>query len=131
MVRRDEHRAASAAFRHRSRRQARRAHSVHARSSKRGSRQLIIPGDIRVKLRPRGDVAEFLFYAPFFEREQLRLVRALLRPRMRVLDVGANSGLYSIFANRFVGDEGHVWALEPSAETFSLLRSSGSTSKVW
>jgi FkbM family methyltransferase len=80
-----------------------------------------LPGDIRVKLQPRGDVAEFLFYAPFFEREQLRLVRALLRPGLRVLDVGANSGLYSIFASRLVGDEGHVWALEPSAETFSLL----------
>jgi FkbM family methyltransferase len=80
-----------------------------------------LPGGRIVHLRPKGDVAEFLFYAPFFEREQLRLVAALLRPGMRVADVGANSGLYSILAGGLVGPNGHVWAMEPSTETFSLL----------
>ena len=80
-----------------------------------------LPGGRVARLRPRGDVAEFLFYAPFFEREQLRLVAELLQPGMRVVDVGANSGLYSILAGGLVGPSGHVWAIEPSTETFSLL----------
>lgn len=79
------------------------------------------PAGVDVRLQPRGDVAGWLWYAPFFERRQLRLVAALLRGGMRVVDVGANSGLYSILAGHLVGDEGHVWAIEPSADTFSLL----------
>jgi len=80
-----------------------------------------LPGRVDLKLQPRGDVAGWLWYAPFFERRQLRFVAALLRPGMRVVDVGANAGLYSILAGRLVGDEGQVWALEPSSDTFSLL----------
>lgn len=89
----------------------------------RGSSSVLyaLPGGRSARLRPRGEVAEFLFYAPFFEREQLRLVAAFLRPGMRVADVGANSGLYSILAGGLVGPHGHVWALEPSTEMFSLL----------
>ena len=90
----------------------------HRRSS---SVRYTLPGGRIAHLRPKGDVAEFLFYAPFFEREQLRLVAALLRPGMRVADVGANSGLYSILAGGLVGPSGHVWAIEPSREMFSLL----------
>jgi FkbM family methyltransferase len=90
----------------------------HRRSS---SVPYALPGGRVAHLRPRGDVAEFLFYAPFFEREQLQLVAALLRPGMRVADVGANSGLYSILAGGLVGPSGNVWAIEPSRETFSLL----------
>lgn len=40
---------------------------------------------------------------------------------MRVADIGANSGLYSILAGGLVGPGGHVWAIEPSKESFSLL----------
>jgi FkbM family methyltransferase len=91
------------------------------RHGRRHSVKFSLAGGDEIRLRPRGDVAEFLFYAPFFEREQLRLVATLLRPGMRVADIGANSGLYSILAAGRVAPDGHVWALEPSAETYSLL----------
>jgi FkbM family methyltransferase len=40
---------------------------------------------------------------------------------MRMVDVGANIGLYSILANYHVGDTGRIWAFEPSRETYERL----------
>ena len=40
---------------------------------------------------------------------------------MRVLDVGANSGLYAMLAGRLAGPDGWRWALEPAPDMFSLL----------
>jgi FkbM family methyltransferase len=40
---------------------------------------------------------------------------------MHFIDVGANTGLYSILANKLVGAHGQVWAFEPSSETYQWL----------
>jgi FkbM family methyltransferase len=40
---------------------------------------------------------------------------------MRVVDVGANIGLYSILAASRLGDTGRVWAFEPSRESYDRL----------
>ena len=51
-------------------------------------------------------------------------VRAVLRPGMTVVDVGANLGYYSLLASRLVGTSGRVIALEPNSENCRLLLSS-------
>ena len=40
-----------------------------ARHGRSASVEYSLTAGVRVRMRPRGDVAEFLFYAPFFERE--------------------------------------------------------------
>jgi FkbM family methyltransferase len=45
----------------------------------------------------------------------------VLRPGMTFIDVGANDGLYSLFAARRVAPTGRVLALEPSLREFSRL----------
>ena len=56
-----------------------------------------------------------------YERDELRFVRATVRPGMRVVDVGANVGLYTaLFASR-VGKGGLVIALEPDPVSFDFL----------
>lgn len=57
----------------------------------------------------------------WFEKE-LPFVRRLLQPGMRVLDIGANYGVYSVAMGRAVGPGGRVWAFEPSQSTFRFLR---------
>jgi FkbM family methyltransferase len=57
----------------------------------------------------------------WFEKE-LPFVRRLLQPGMRVLDIGANYGIYSVAMGRAVGPDGRVWAFEPSRSTFRFLR---------
>jgi FkbM family methyltransferase len=81
----------------------------------------IAPG-LTVELLPEGELAQFLFFGPLFEQTELRLIAALLKPDMTFIDAGANVGLYSVLAARRVGSNGTVWAFEPSAATFDLLR---------
>lgn len=81
----------------------------------------IAPG-LRVELLPEGELAQFLFFGPLFEQMELRQIAALLKPGMTFIDAGANVGLYSVLAALRVGPDGKVWAFEPSAVTFDLLR---------
>lgn len=76
--------------------------------------------DTSIKLYPQGQVVELL-YTSDFERNEIRLAMDYLKPGMRVVDVGANIGLYSILAGLAVGSSGKVFAFEPSTESHKLL----------
>lgn len=41
---------------------------------------------------------------------------------MKIFDIGANAGFYTLAFARLVGDSGHVWAFEPLAENLQNLR---------
>jgi FkbM family methyltransferase len=66
-------------------------------------------------------VARPLLLDGAFERDETALVTALLRPGMRVVDVGANVGYYTVLASRLVGPTGTVLAFEPEPENHALL----------
>jgi FkbM family methyltransferase len=53
---------------------------------------------------------------------EVRLLHRLVRPGMRVLDVGANVGLYTLLLARLTGAAGHVTAFEPEPELFLAMR---------
>jgi FkbM family methyltransferase len=80
-----------------------------------------LPGPTQIRLYPEGEIAEFLSFPRLFERHELKLVATFLKPGMRVVDVGANIGLYSILGASRVGDAGRVWAFEPSRESYDRL----------
>lgn len=81
-----------------------------------------LPAGVSIDLYPEGEIAEFLAFNRLFERTELELAAAFLRPGMNVVDVGANIGLYSIVACQRVTPAGTVWAFEPSPESFVRLR---------
>jgi FkbM family methyltransferase len=56
--------------------------------------------------------------------DEIRFVRAWLKPGMHVVDVGANVGVYTLTAALRVGAAGQVWAVEPTARCAALLRRS-------
>lgn len=57
-----------------------------------------------------------------YERDELRFVRTAVRAGMRVVDVGANVGLYTaLFASK-VGSDGKVAAFEPDPVSFEYLK---------
>src|ERR1700678_2211617 len=56
----------------------------------------------------------------FFE-DELRFVRELLQPGQKVIDIGANYGVYTLSMAQKVGPDGHVWAFEPASSTAQLL----------
>jgi len=52
----------------------------------------------------------------------LEIVRYLVNPGNRAVDVGANIGVYTKHLSNLVGDSGRVYAIEPLPLTFDLLR---------
>jgi FkbM family methyltransferase len=52
----------------------------------------------------------------------LRRVMEGLKPREVFVDIGANSGIFTAFAAKCVGPEGHVIAIEPIPEMIERLR---------
>lgn len=68
---------------------------------------------------------------PYVLREQLdwfedeiKFVRTLLNAGDRVVDIGANYGIYALSMARIVGPQGHVWAFEPASSTAAHLAQS-------
>ena len=57
-----------------------------------------------------------------YEIEKQAVVRRLVKPGMKVFDIGANAGFYTLAFARLVGEHGHVWAFEPFAENVQNLR---------
>jgi len=58
---------------------------------------------------------EFAVYLRIFERSTSRVLRNLVRPGDRVLDIGANIGVQSLLMASLVGAKGHVYSFEPTA----------------
>jgi FkbM family methyltransferase len=87
-------------------------------------------------IRVKGDVLMSVpdsvqYMTPYVLREQedwfedeIKFLRGYLRPGMRVIDIGANYGLYTTAMARAVGAAGRVWAVEPCSNTAAHLRES-------
>jgi len=78
------------------------------------------PHSLKIKLYPEGVGPERL-YTRLEDMTDYALVSQFLKPGMRVIDVGANIGLYSILSDKRVGKDGQVWAFEPSSESHQRL----------
>jgi FkbM family methyltransferase len=55
------------------------------------------------------------------EPDTIRWLRTTLKPSDVFLDIGANIGIFSIFAGKHIGAEGHVYACEPHLPTATQL----------
>lgn len=80
--------------------------------------QLFVPRQIRL-LTPY----VLLEQERWFEYE-MKFVTSWLKPGMRVIDVGANHGVYTVPIAKIAGPTGQVWAFEPCQQTFDRLRRS-------
>jgi FkbM family methyltransferase len=69
---------------------------------------------LRMELFPNDVMDRALFLYGVYEIAETRLVQAFLRPGMTFLDVGANSGYYSLLAATLVGPSGAVHGFEPN-----------------
>ena len=56
-----------------------------------------------------------------YEPETTRVFHELLRPGMRVVDIGAHGGYFSLIAASHVGPNGTVYAFEPFPPSFNAL----------
>lgn len=72
--------------------------------------------------RSAGGVSNLVYFGRYFEYHELHFCERYLRPGDRFIDGGANIGLVSMLASRWVGDEGRVTAFEPAPRAAELLR---------
>ena len=79
-----------------------------------------LPEGLELAFHPEGHCPELL-YTVDFERTELSLAARFLKPGMRVIDIGANVGLYSVLAAKRIGPAGEVIAFEPSSESYRRL----------
>ena len=67
------------------------------------------------------DMSLCLYVGSSFEPNEFAFFDRVLRSGMTVVDIGANEGLYTLFAARRVGRSGRVIAVEPSSRERAIL----------
>ena len=53
--------------------------------------------------------------------DEIKFLRRLLRSGQKIIDIGANYGVYTLSMAKTVGSTGAVWAFEPASSTAALL----------
>ncbi len=56
-----------------------------------------------------------------YEQKETLFIRKTVRPAMRVLDIGANLGWFTVHMAKLVGPSGHVTSFEPRSDLFHYL----------
>ena len=77
---------------------------------------------LRLRVYLGNDVSRQLFVGATNEPNEMALVNRMLAPGMVFIDAGANEGMYTLLASRRAGNEGRVYAFEPSAREFERLQ---------
>jgi FkbM family methyltransferase len=67
-------------------------------------------------------IAREVCFTGRYEPQETALVRAILRPGMSFVDVGANWGYFTLLAAHLVGAAGQVVSLEPDPRLFAVLQ---------
>jgi FkbM family methyltransferase len=86
---------------------------------------LVVPwmAGTEVELTLGNDNSLCVYVAGSFEPNELAFLDRVLRPGVTFVDIGANEGLFTLFAARRVGGSGRVIAVEPSARERTILQS--------
>jgi FkbM family methyltransferase len=77
---------------------------------------------LRLQLHLGNDLSKCIFVGGSFEPNEFAFLRDYLQHDMAVIDVGANEGVYTLFAASRVGPKGRVVAVEPSSRELIRLR---------
>ena len=56
--------------------------------------------------------------------DEIKFVRELIKPGMRIIDIGANYGCYTLTMGKLAGSDGRLWAFEPCSSTADHLQQS-------
>jgi len=56
--------------------------------------------------------------------DEIKFIRHYIKPGMKVVDIGANYGLYTLTIASIIGHSGKIWAIEPTEATATCLRKS-------
>lgn len=83
--------------------------------------QIHVGSNDTVSMLPKGHIAKAM-WLDAFEKVERNFVESFLKPGMSVINVGANTGLYTLIAAKIIGPTGIVHAFEPSSLNFDRLK---------
>lgn len=66
-------------------------------------------------------ILDKMIFTNEFENDEILFLNRFLKPGDQFIDMGANSGLFTIYAARRVGNEGQIFAFEPTDTTYKKL----------
>ncbi len=66
-------------------------------------------------------VARSLIYDREYEPQTTAVFKELIKSGMKVVDIGANIGYYTLLAAKLVGEHGTVWGFEPEPRNYGNL----------
>jgi len=78
----------------------------------------VFDSNLNIYLYPDDGVARLTYYFGYHEPLIFRFLESFLLKGMTYCDIGANIGLYSIFAAKRIGNDGKVIAFEPQTKTY-------------
>ncbi|PZV13509.1 MAG: hypothetical protein DCF22_10615 [Leptolyngbya sp.] len=78
--------------------------------------------NLKIFLHLGNDISSQLFVEGRYDPNEFYFLDKLLSPGMTVVDLGANEGLYTLFAAKQVGDLGIILSFEPSSREFQRLQ---------
>jgi len=64
------------------------------------------------------------------EHNSTKEVKKLVKPGMKILEVGANIGYYAVLETKLAGENGYLYAFEPSPFNFNLLKRNIELNKI-
>lgn len=76
----------------------------------------------KLKLKLDDWIQEKLFFMGEYEKAELKVLSQYLKPGGVFFDIGANLGLYSLYASRIVGETGKVISFEPFSINNNALK---------
>jgi FkbM family methyltransferase len=76
---------------------------------------------LKLRLFLGNDLSKCIYVGGAFEPNEFAFLAGVLRPGMTFVDVGANEGVYTLFAARRLGSTGRVVAIEPSTREYDRL----------
>ena len=79
------------------------------------------PDGLAVRILPGDQLSRALYVSGTYEPNTLSVLRTLLSAGDVFFDLGANAGVVTLAASRWVGDTGRVYAFEPSPREFQRL----------
>ncbi|WP_161957570.1 FkbM family methyltransferase [Mariprofundus sp. EBB-1] len=83
-----------------------------------GGIQIVVPNDLNLM------TPYVLTEQQDWFEDEIIFIRKIIKSGMKVVDIGANYGCYSMTFSSLVGDKGHLWAFEPANSTVSFLKES-------
>ncbi len=94
---------------------------IKTRNNLRGNLKIKWIRDIKLAFVRANDLNRCLYVSGVIDPNEFWFIRSYLTPGMVVIDIGANEGIYSLYAAKLVHETGLVLAVEPSARERKVL----------